>query len=52
MTVFLIVNGSSFIRAMKDAKVDLVLSDFRKERFDFKAGRKFWKLFARYQHEK
>ena len=37
---------------MKDEKLDLVLNDFKKERFDFKATKRFWKLFALYQHEK
>ncbi|MBT1710695.1 helix-turn-helix domain-containing protein [Fulvivirgaceae bacterium PWU5] len=37
---------------MKDEKVDLVLNDFKRERFDFKSARRFWKLFATYQHEK
>ena len=37
---------------MKDEKMDLVLNDFKKERFDFNATPGFWKLFALYQHEK
>ena len=37
---------------MKDEKIDLVLNDFKKERFDFKFPQRFWKLFALYQHEK
>lgn len=37
---------------MKDEKMDLVLNDFKKERFEFKFTQKFWKLFAMYQHEK
>jgi transcriptional regulator with XRE-family HTH domain len=37
---------------MKDEKVDLVLNDFKRERFDFKVTQRFWKLFATYQHEK
>jgi transcriptional regulator with XRE-family HTH domain len=37
---------------MKEEKMDLVLNDFRRERFDFKLGQRFWKLFAVYQHEK
>jgi transcriptional regulator with XRE-family HTH domain len=37
---------------MKDEKMDLVLNDFRRERFDFKFARRFWKLFALYQHQK
>lgn len=37
---------------MKDEKIYLELNDFRKERFDFKFTRRFWKLFATYQHEK
>lgn len=37
---------------MKDEKIDLVLNDFKKERFDFKFTKRFWKLFALYQHEK
>ena len=37
---------------IKDEKIDLVLNDFKKERFDFKSTQQFWKLFALYQHEK
>lgn len=37
---------------IKKEKMDLVLNDFKKERFDFKFTRRFWKLFAMYQHEK
>lgn len=37
---------------MKEEKIDLVLNDFKKERFDFKSAQKFWKLFALYKHEK
>lgn len=37
---------------IKDEKIDLVLNDFKKERFDFKSTQRFWKLFALYQHEK
>jgi len=37
---------------MKDEKLDLVLNDFKKERFDFNLTQRFWKLFATYQHEK
>lgn len=37
---------------MKDEKTDLILNDFKKERFDFKYTKRFWKLFALYQHEK
>ena len=37
---------------MKDDQIDLVLNDFKKERFDFKHNQKFWKLFETYQHEK
>jgi transcriptional regulator with XRE-family HTH domain len=37
---------------MKDEKMDLVLNDFKRERFDFKLTQRFWKLFALYQHEK
>jgi transcriptional regulator with XRE-family HTH domain len=33
-------------------KIDLILNDFKKERFDFKHKKRFWKLFAMYQHEK
>jgi transcriptional regulator with XRE-family HTH domain len=33
-------------------QIELVLNDFKKERFDFKVGQRFWKLFALYQHEK
>jgi transcriptional regulator with XRE-family HTH domain len=35
---------------MKDEKLDLVLNDFKRERFDFKMTQRFWKLFAMYQH--
>ena len=37
---------------MKDEKIDLVLNDFKRERFDFKTPQRFWKLFATYLHEK
>jgi transcriptional regulator with XRE-family HTH domain len=37
---------------IKEEKIDLVLNDFKKERFDFKFTQRFWKLFAMYQHEK
>lgn len=37
---------------MKAEKLDLVLNDFKRERFDFKFTQRFWKLFALYQHEK
>lgn len=37
---------------MRDEKIDLVLNDFKRERFDFKLSQRFWKLFAMYQHEK
>lgn len=37
---------------MKEEKMDLVLNDFKHERFDFKDRQRFWKLFAVYQHEK
>lgn len=37
---------------MKDEKTDLVLNDFNRERFDYTLARRFWKLFAMYQHEK
>lgn len=37
---------------MKDEKLDLVLNDFKRERFDFKFAQRFWKLFALYLHEK
>ncbi|MBL0744689.1 helix-turn-helix domain-containing protein [Chryseolinea lacunae] len=37
---------------IKDEKIDLVLSDFKRERFEFKYTQQFWKLFAVYQHEK
>ena len=36
----------------KDQKLNLVLNNFKKERFDFKSTRRFWRLFAMYQHEK
>lgn len=35
---------------MKGAVLDLVLNDFKKQRFDFKHARTFWKIFAVYQH--
>jgi transcriptional regulator with XRE-family HTH domain len=35
---------------LKDEKIELVLNDFKKERFEFKADQRFWKLFATYQH--
>ena len=35
---------------MKDEKMDLVLNDFKRERFDFTVTQRFWKLFAMYQH--
>jgi transcriptional regulator with XRE-family HTH domain len=35
---------------LKDDKLDLVLNDFKRERFDFKKTQRFWKLFAMYQH--
>lgn len=37
---------------MKDNGIDLILNEFRKERFDFNLPKRFWKLFATYQHEK
>lgn len=37
---------------MKEEKLKLVLNDFKKESFDFKHTKRFWKLFATYQHEK
>jgi transcriptional regulator with XRE-family HTH domain len=37
---------------ISEDKIDLVLNDFKKERFDFKFTQRFWKLFALYQHEK
>jgi transcriptional regulator with XRE-family HTH domain len=37
---------------MKEEKMDLVLNDFKRTRFDFKRRQQFWKLFAVYQHEK
>jgi transcriptional regulator with XRE-family HTH domain len=37
---------------MKDEKMDLVLNDFKRERFDFELAQRFWKLFAVYQHAK
>jgi len=36
---------------MKDEKIDLVLNDFKRERFDFKLAQRFWRLFATYEHE-
>lgn len=35
---------------VKDENIDLVLNDFKSERFDFKFKQRFWKLFALYQH--
>jgi transcriptional regulator with XRE-family HTH domain len=35
---------------IKDDKIDLILNDFKKERFDFQVSQRFWKLFATYQH--
>jgi transcriptional regulator with XRE-family HTH domain len=35
----------------KEENMDLVLNDFKKERFDFKGSQRFWKLFALYKHE-
>jgi transcriptional regulator with XRE-family HTH domain len=35
---------------VKDENIDLVLNDFKRERFDFKFTQRFWKLFALYQH--
>lgn len=37
---------------IKNEEIDLVLNDFKKVRYDFKFPRRFWKLFATYQHEK
>jgi transcriptional regulator with XRE-family HTH domain len=37
---------------MTDEKMNLVLNDFKKEKFDFKFIGCFWKLFATYQHAK
>lgn len=37
---------------MGEEKIDLVLNDFKSERFDFNFTQRFWKLFAVYQHEK
>ncbi len=37
---------------MKGEKANLVLNNFKKERFDFKLTNRFWRLFAIYQHEK
>lgn len=34
-----------------DEKMNLVLNDFKKEKFDFKLPRRFWRLFAVYRHE-
>jgi hypothetical protein len=31
---------------MKDEKIDLVLNDFKKERFDFNAIPGFWKIYT------
>lgn len=36
---------------INDEKLDLVLNDFKRERFDFEFAQRFWKLFAVYQHE-
>jgi transcriptional regulator with XRE-family HTH domain len=35
---------------VKEENIDLVLNDFKRERFDFKFTQRFWKLFALYQH--
>jgi len=35
----------------KEENIDLVLNDFKRERFDFKVTQRFWKLFALYQHQ-
>jgi len=35
---------------VKDENIELVLNDFKRERFDFKFTHRFWKLFALYQH--
>ncbi len=37
---------------IKEEKIDLILNDFKREKFDFKSSQRFWKLFAMYQHEK
>lgn len=37
---------------IKNENLDLILNDFKRERFDFKFTQRFWKLFALYQHEK
>jgi transcriptional regulator with XRE-family HTH domain len=37
---------------IKNEEINLVLNDFKKVRYDFKSPRRFWKLFAMYQHEK
>ncbi|HEY8968828.1 MAG TPA: hypothetical protein VIM64_07040, partial [Puia sp.] len=36
---------------IKDEQMDLVLNDFKRERFDFGNTQRFWKLFAVYRHE-
>jgi transcriptional regulator with XRE-family HTH domain len=35
---------------LRDENIELVLNDFKRERFDFKFTQRFWKLFALYQH--
>lgn len=35
---------------IKDEALDLVLNDFKRERFVFNESQRFWKLFALYQH--
>lgn len=35
---------------VKGENIDLVLNDFKRERFDFNFTQRFWKLFAVYQH--
>jgi transcriptional regulator with XRE-family HTH domain len=35
---------------LRNENIELVLNDFKCERFDFKFTQRFWKLFALYQH--
>lgn len=35
---------------LRNENIELVLNDFKRERFDFKFTQRFWKLFALYQH--
>ncbi len=37
---------------IKEEKMELVLNDFKSEKFEFNSSQQFWKLFALYQHVK